>query len=112
VLNSNSEIRADLDVRLVQDFMDVIILKLLKRNDCTSGYALIRYFHQRFHMFVSSGTVYSTLYSLERQGFIVGDFDGRRRVYRLTKDGEQFFDAICIAGQRNHAVFLSIFSNT
>jgi DNA-binding PadR family transcriptional regulator len=112
VSNSNSRIGTDLDARLIQGFMDVIILKLLRRNDCTSGYALIRYFHQKFHVLISSGTVYSTLYSLERQGFIIGDFDGKRRVYRLTKNGEEFFDEICSAGQRSHALFLSIFSDT
>jgi DNA-binding PadR family transcriptional regulator len=104
--------RTDLDVRLIQDFMDVIILRLLRGNRCTSGYELIKYFHHKFHMLVSSGTVYSMLYSLERQGFIEGSLDGRRRVYRLTKNGEKFFNDICTAGQRNHSVFLSIFSNT
>lgn len=109
---SNSEIRIDLDARLVQDFMDVIILKALRGNHCTSGYELIKYFHHKFRVLVSSGTVYSTLYSMERQGLIEGSFDGRRRVYKLTRQGEEFFSEICTAGQRNHSVFLSIFSNT
>jgi DNA-binding PadR family transcriptional regulator len=104
--------RADLDVRLIQDFMDVIILRLLRGNHCTSGYELIKYFHHKFHMLVSSGTVYSMLYSMERQGFIEGSFDGRRRIYKLTKRGEEFLNEMCTAGQRNHSVFLSIFSNT
>lgn len=103
--------KADLDVRLIQNFMDVIILRLLKENQCTSGYDLIKYFHHKFHMLVSSGTVYSMLYSLERQGLIEGKFDGRRRVYKVTEHGEEFFSEICITGQRNQAVFMSIFSN-
>lgn len=110
--NSNSEMRTDLDARLIQDFMDVIILRLLKGNLCTSGYELIKYFHRKFHMLISSGTVYSILYSLERNGFIEGSFDGRRRVYKLTEHGEEFFNEMCTAGQRNHSVFLSIFSST
>jgi DNA-binding PadR family transcriptional regulator len=104
--------RTDFDVRLIQEFMDVIILRLLLGNHCTSGYEVIRYFHHKFHMLVSSGTVYSLLYSLERQGLIEGSLDGRRRVYRLTKHGEEFLNDICAAGQRNHSVFLSIFSIT
>jgi DNA-binding PadR family transcriptional regulator len=104
--------KADLDVRLIQNFMDVIILRLLKENQRTSGYDLIKYFHHKFHMLVSSGTVYSMLYSLERQGLIEGKSDGRRRVYKVTEHGEEFFNEICITGQRNQTVFMSIFSNT
>jgi DNA-binding PadR family transcriptional regulator len=104
--------KTDLDVRLIQDFMDIVILKLLRGNHCTSGYELIKYFHHKFHMLVSSGTVYSMLYSLERQGSIEGNFDGKRRVYKLTKEGQTFLTEICKKGQRNHSVFLSIFSDT
>ena len=63
-------------------------------------------------MLFSSGTVYSTLYSLERHGLIIGEFTGKKRVYKLTKSGSKFLTEIYIAGQRNHAVFLSIFSET
>jgi DNA-binding PadR family transcriptional regulator len=104
--------RTDLDARLIQDFMDVIILRVVKENLCTSGYELIKYLHRKFHVLISSGTVYSILYSLERNGLIEGSFDGRRRVYKLTGHGEEFFNEICTAGQRNHSVFLSIFSST
>jgi len=104
--------RTDLDVRLIQDFMDIIILRLVRKNYCTSGYDLIRYFHRQFHLLVSSGTVYSILYSLERKGLIEGSSDGRRRIYKLTKTGEEFFNEVCLTGQRNQAIFLSIFSGT
>jgi DNA-binding PadR family transcriptional regulator len=100
----------DLDIRLVRNFSDILILRLVKKNDCASGYSLIRYFHQKFHVLVSSGTVYSKLYWLERQGFLEGVFDGRRRVYRLTKPGEEYLNRICMTEQRNHAAFVSIFS--
>jgi DNA-binding PadR family transcriptional regulator len=102
--------KADVDDRLIQNFMDIIILRLVKENQCTSGYDIIRYFHHKFHKLVSSGTVYSRLYSLERQGLIEGKFDGRRRVYKVTDDGVEFFREICMTGQRNQAVFMSIFS--
>jgi len=91
--------------------MDVIILRLLRGNNCSSGYEMIKYFQRQYHLLVSSGTLYSMLYSLERQGFIDGSFDGRRRTYELTKQGEDFFKKICEAGQRNHLVFASLFSS-
>jgi DNA-binding PadR family transcriptional regulator len=90
--------------------MDIIVLKLLRNNHLTSGYDLIRHFHQRFHMLVSSGTIYSILYSLERQGFLQGNFDGRRRVYRLTGQGEELLEKVCMTYERSYAVFSSIFS--
>lgn len=104
--------RTDIEVRLIQDFMDIIILRLLRENHCTSAYELIKYFHHKFHMLVSSGTVYSMLYSMERQSLIEGNFDGRKRIYKLTKHGEEFLTETCMTGQRNHSVFLSIFSIT
>ena len=107
---SKSDIVTDLDARLIQNFMDIIVLKLLRNNHLTSGYDLIRHFHERFRMLVSSGTVYSILYSLERQGFLEGNFDGRRRVYKLTKQGEEFLKKICLTHERSYAVFSSIFS--
>jgi DNA-binding PadR family transcriptional regulator len=108
---SKSEIVTNLDARLIQNFMDIIILKLLRNNHLTSGYDLIRHFHQRFHMLVSSGTVYSILYSLERQGFLEGNFDGRRRVYKLTGQGEELLKDVCMTYERSYAVFSSIFSS-
>lgn len=103
--------KADLDIRLIQNFMDIIILRMLKENQRTSGYDIIKYFHHKFHMLVSSGTVYSMLYSLERQGLIEGKIEGRRRVYKVTDYGCEFFNEICMTGQRNQAVFMSIFSH-
>ena len=38
---------------------------------------------------VSSGTVYSLLYSLERDGLVTADVDSRKRVYTLTDKGKQ-----------------------
>ena len=111
VSGSKSEVLTDLDARLIQNFIDIIILKLLRNNHLTSGYDLIKYFHQRFHMLVSSGTIYSVLYSLERQGFLEGTFDGRRRVYRLTRQGEELLKKVCMTYERSYAVFSSIFSS-
>ncbi|HJW98389.1 MAG TPA: PadR family transcriptional regulator [Candidatus Bathyarchaeia archaeon] len=108
---SKSEVVTDLDARLIQSFMDIIILKLLRNNHLTNGYDLIKHFHQRFHMLVSSGTVYSILYSLERQGFLEGNSDGRRRVYRLTRQGEEFLERVCMTYERSYAVFSSVFSS-
>jgi DNA-binding PadR family transcriptional regulator len=68
--------------------MDIIILAELRAGPL-SGYDIISFIHGRFHLLVSSGTVYSLLYSLERNGLIEGTWNERKRVYKLTNKGEK-----------------------
>lgn len=72
--------------RIIRSFMDVIILARLRDNPL-SGYDVISLIRSRFSLLISSGTVYSLLYSLERNGLIEGTWNERRRVYRLTDKG-------------------------
>jgi DNA-binding PadR family transcriptional regulator len=106
-LNSEHEVR--LEFKLIHDFMDTIILRILTEESYISGNELIKYFHQEFNLMISQGTVYSALCSLERQGLIRGSFIGWRRIYKLLKQGGEFFDELCAARRHNNAVFLSIF---
>lgn len=80
------QIVGDLRERVIKSFLDILILSQLKETSM-SGYDLIAFIHKKFDFLVSSGTVYSTLYSMERAGLIKGTFDERRRVYKLTKKG-------------------------
>lgn len=68
--------------------MDTFILAELK-DDPKSGYDVIGLIHRRFGVLVSSGTVYSLLYSMERDGLIRGFQKQRKRVYTLTEKAEQ-----------------------
>jgi len=68
--------------------MDIIILAEL-RNGPISGYDVISFIHNKFHLLVSLGTVYSLLYSLERNGLIEGTWNERKRVYKLTEKGKK-----------------------
>jgi len=74
--------------RSVQNFLDVIALTDIA-NEPTSGYGILRRVQQKFGILVSSGTVYSLLYSLERDGLIKGVWTKRKRVYELTEKGKQ-----------------------
>lgn len=51
---------------MIKNFSDIFILAEL-RNGPLSGYDVIEYIHNKFRILVSSGTVYSILYSLERR---------------------------------------------
>lgn len=94
--------------RIVKNFMDLLIMAELK-NSPMSGYDVISFIHKRFRILVSSGTVYSLLYSLERDGFIEGKFANRKRVYALTEKGEETIQSIQEASEQIQAFMLNIF---
>ena len=52
------------------------------------------FIHDKFRLLVSSGTVYSLLYSMERKGLIEGKWNERKRVYKLTDRGEKTINSI------------------
>jgi DNA-binding PadR family transcriptional regulator len=88
VAGLESEILNKMHRRVIQSFLDVVILLELKKRPL-SGYDLISFVHNRFDILLSSGTVYSYLYSLERGGLIKSENTERRRVYTLTESGEE-----------------------
>ena len=85
--------------RLIKSFLDVLILSEL-RNGPMSGYDAISFIHNKFHLLVSSGTGYSLLYSLERDGLIEGRWNQRKRVYVLTDKGQETIKAILAANEK------------
>ena len=64
------------------------------RNGTMSGYDAIGFIHDKFGVLVSSGTVYSHLYALERDGLIEGTWDTKKRVYEITEKGTQALETI------------------
>jgi len=85
--------------RIIKNFMDIIIMTEL-RNGSLSGYDVISYIHNKFNLLVSSGTVYSLLYSLERNGLVEGTWDERKRVYKLTEKGEKTISTLLRANDK------------
>jgi len=82
--------------RIIKNCMDIIILTEL-RNRPMSGYDVISFIHNKFRLLVSSGTVYSLLYSLERNGLITGTWNERKRVYKHTEKGMKTIETILTA---------------
>lgn len=73
--------------------MDILMLAEL-RNGAMSGYDAIGFIHDKFGVLVSSGTVYSHLYALERDDLIEGAWDTKKRVYKITDKGMQALEAL------------------
>lgn len=73
--------------KIVKDFLNIIILLELTKRERISGYDIIDLINLKFSEPISPGTVYSTLYAIERKDLIYGETDGRKTVYKLTKKG-------------------------
>ncbi len=82
--------------RIIKSFMDIIVMAELLRGPL-SGYDVISYIHNKFNLLVSSGTVYSLMYSLERNNLVEGIWDERKRTYRLTEKGKKTIETILTA---------------
>lgn len=92
--------------RITRDFIDILILSELAQAPL-SGYDLISIIYRKFNLMISPGTIYSTLYTLERRGLIKGgEHHHRRRVYILTRKGEEFMRSI-LSMRENIGLLLS-----
>ena len=79
--------------RLLREFLDLILLSEL-RNRSLSGYDALSFVHNKYDYLVSSGTVYSLLYSLERDGLVEGRVFGPKRMFELTNTGKEMITSI------------------
>lgn len=95
----------DMQERMIKNFMDVIVMTEL-RSGPLSGYDVISYINSKFNVLMSSGTVYSFLYSLERNGLAEGVWKERKRTYALTEKGEETITTI-LGAQEKIKAFLS-----
>lgn len=82
--------------RLVKSNLDLIILRLL-RSKPRWGYEINMAIRDRFKVYLSAGTLYPLLHSLEEDGYVEGVWEsekGRgRRIYKITESGEEFLSA-------------------
>jgi len=79
---------------IVKNFLDTVIMVRLKTCSSLSGYNLIEYVQQKYGVLISSGTVYSLLYSLERKGLLKADCASGKRLYALTEEGLKAIESI------------------
>ena len=89
-----SEILEETQKSMVRNFLDIIVLAELRNSSPLSGYDVIDFVYKKFDALISSGTVYSLLYSMERKGLIEGELTGGKRVYVLTDKGTNAINAL------------------
>ena len=105
-----SKIVENLRRRTIKTFMDILILAELQDKPL-SGYDIISLIHRKFNVLVSSGTVYSLLYSLERKGLVTADMDHRKRVYTLTEKGKQTLETVGRANEEINSLVHNLISS-
>jgi len=79
--------------RILRSFLDILILTQLEKNTL-SGYDITGIINDQFGIFISPGTVYNTLHSLETKRFIEGMWHDKKRIYKLLKKGKNFLKII------------------
>jgi len=83
-----SQIIEELTKKILKNFLDEILIYEI--GTCPkSGYDILTDISQRFKHRLSSGTVYSKLYSMQRDGILKCTKKRRKRVFELTNHGEQ-----------------------
>ena len=108
VTDVESEILNQMNRRIVKNFLDLVILMELRKRSM-SGYDVITFVRNKFGMLLSSGTIYSYLYFLERNGLIKGEWVQRRRVYTLTEQGKENAKTLLNAKDKILGLLLNLF---
>ncbi|MFB3889669.1 MAG: PadR family transcriptional regulator [Candidatus Bathyarchaeia archaeon] len=81
----------ELRKRTVLHFMDILILMELQKRTM-SGYDVMAFLHKKFGVGISSGTVYATLYAMERDKLIEGFWEARKRSYKISQKEKKNVD--------------------
>jgi DNA-binding PadR family transcriptional regulator len=103
------EISREMHERIVKGFLDIAIMAELVDGNPMSGYDVISFVHKKFGILLSSGTVYSVLYSIERNGLVRGMRSQHRRIYKLTNKGERMIKTVLnLIGEIQNTVKLLI----
>jgi len=81
------------DERILRSFIDILILTELEKSSL-SGYDITGLINDRFGIFISPGTVYNTLHTLETKNFIEGKWQDKKRVYKISNKGKEFLKVL------------------
>lgn len=82
--------------RFVRTNLDLVVLHLLDTKP-RWGYEITLEIRDKFQVYLSAGTLYPLLHSLENKGYVEAVWEaekGRgRRIYRVTHRGKEFLEA-------------------
>jgi len=73
--------------------LKLLILQYLKGKGQGTGYDFMKFSRDKGFP-GSPGSVYPHLHELEKDGFVVHESVGRRKVYRLTEEGKRYLEEL------------------
>jgi len=103
-----SEILDEMHRRIVQSFLDFVILLELSKHPL-SGDDIISLIHKRHHMLMSADTIHSYLNTLERDGLVKSELNRKNRVYNITECGNEAAREFLDAKTKILGLFLDLF---
>jgi DNA-binding PadR family transcriptional regulator len=74
--------------RAVKAFLDLVMLHLLSKH-AMSGYEISKALIKKFGLIIGPSTIYSKLFTLEKQGLLNCTESRSGKVYSLTEEGKQ-----------------------
>ena len=83
------KLKEDLKIKLIKGYLDILILRRLL-DIPSSGSDIIQFLIRNYGVYLSPGIVYSMLYSLERRRLVRSIPRVKKRIYVITKSGEEF----------------------
>jgi DNA-binding PadR family transcriptional regulator len=72
--------------RLISAVLDIVIIMHFEQ-ETFSGYDVILFVHKQLGVMLSPGTIYATLYAMERNQFLISANGETKRVFRATEKG-------------------------
>ncbi len=77
--------------KIVKASLEMIILSHISEKPAC-GFDIIKAISQQYHVFLSQGTVYPMLYSLEKRGILKARNSSKAKVYDITADGREIVE--------------------
>ena len=96
---SSSSLVQKAEEAVIKKSLDIIILSIVNDNP-SSGYGILKIIYKNFNVKLSAGTIYTLLYSLEREGLLDVSLKGRVHYYILTNKGKERPQLILTAQNR------------
>ena len=94
----------ELRKRLVKTLLDTLVLTELRNRSMSANEAFF-FLYKKFDVWISAGTVYSRMYSMEREGLIEATLVAKNtmgKVYTLTDKGKETIEIILNANEQIH----------
>ncbi len=85
--NVKDAIKEQMTRRVVSSFLDVLVVYHFKDQEF-SGYDVTQYINKKLNVWLSPGTIYSTLYAMEREGYLEVISGEKKRVFKVSEKGK------------------------